>query len=258
MSEQQKPKGSFFQTCLVIGCVMVFIGSVCAGGIAYWGYQKVRSAILTDPVKVQEMASSMVPGVKPPNGYVAQGGLNMFGFEMAVFGPGHNGTAKPGEADFFLMRLPKSKDLSMEKIKAEMANANPNSGGSGKEKVLLEETITATVGGKPVQALHREVEEDGEKRSEVITVFQDSQDRVVLALASGPTEKFDQAPVQQFFDSLNVSGLKTLDPKQIEAEAPPAPGEPKPTASATDEPEVAPSASEPQEPTATETPDEEE
>lgn len=220
MSVQEKPKSSFLKNCLIVGCVMSVVAALCVVGLSYWFFKKVGVSLTDDPVQVEAIATKILPGAKPPAGFKAQWGGDLFGFQGAFFGPSHGGDAQPGEAEFIMMRLPESKELNIDQLRKDFKNQSGRED-TADQKVLSEEKITLKVGGKPVQASHCVVEEKGQKENQIVTIFLDKEKHLVIVMASGPQEKFPDAAVQTFFDGLNISNLEAIDPETVEAEAPP-------------------------------------
>lgn len=222
--QTEKPKSNVLRNCLVIGCLMAFLAAGCVVAGSYWFYKKVADAVSTDPAKVEAIAQKMLPGARPPAGYKALFGGDLFGFQGAFFGPPHGGDARPGEAEFMIMRLPQSNDLNIEKLREDFKSGSGQRGSSD-QKVLSEEKVTLEVGGKPIQAAHVVVEEDGAKKDQVVTLFLDKEKHLIIVLAMGPSEKFADAPVQSFFEGLDISNLEAMDPEQVKVEAEPTPAE---------------------------------
>lgn len=221
MSEQQKPQSSLLKNCLIVGCLMALVGAIGFGAFTWWIANKVGQAFTDDPTKVQELAGRILPGAKAPQGYSGVGG-DLFGFSGVVFSA-TQGEAQPGQADFIIVRLPKTDDVSIEEIRQQMESGMKEGGSNSDQKVLSQETIKLNVGGKPVQAGKLVVEENGKKEDQVVAIFLDKENHMIIVIAEGPSEGFEKAPVQSFFDGLDVSGLQTVDPREIKVEAEPTP-----------------------------------
>lgn len=236
MSEQ-KSSNNFVRNCLIVVAVVILVGSLVTGAGVYWVYRQATKIIVVDQTRVQTLAEQVIPGARCPAGYqglgldLDQGMTKMLKIELdsvkaAMYLPKSEGDdMKPGEVAFIVVKVPPTKDLDAEKLRADLQK-NLTGKDSGDEKTLSKEMTKIDMGGKPVRTVRVESEnKKGIKETTLISAFENPQKDLVIALVTGPSEGFDKAPVQPFFDGLDVSGLKEIDPALVEAEAPPTPSE---------------------------------
>lgn len=215
---------------------MAVLASIAVGVGLYFVAQKVGQAITMDPARVQTLAEQLLPGAKAPDGYQGLMGLDIPGLQAAVISPKHEGDAAPGECNIIIARVPQSKDINVEKLRSELSEKM--TGQSGNEKVLTQERMRLQVGGKPVEAVRTVEDDKGQKSDSIIAAFLDDQEHLVIVIANGPSQDFEKAPTQAFFDGIDMSKLKSIDPSEVEAspspdvsgsddESPDAPEEPE-------------------------------
>ncbi len=216
-----------WKNCLLIGCVLALLGAGACGAGFYFLYHKASQAFISDPARVEALATEIFPGARVPTGYRPRFAVDMFGLQGAAIGPADTTEAEPGQCELMLVRLPQSEDVNVKSIRSQMQKPD-GPGEEGGQKQLLRDTLTLSMGGIEVPVYHAVTEENGMKSEELVAVFEDREKRLVACLAMGPQEGFEKSPARVFFEGLQVKDLKVVDPTRYQDGPAEVPGQASP------------------------------
>lgn len=188
---QPRKKSSTTWLWIIFGCLgMVFVLMILAGvGI----YFLVKSVMITDPVKVEEVAHRILPFEKP-EGMKGVVGFSVLGVEGAMLAT--DGDTEKG-LTIFLMRYPADEENreESERRRQELLDDEDS------KVVDVQRDLSFRLRGEEVKAV-RQVSEDKKGRRRVQFSMTLSGKKVTELVFAGPEADVDQARIQAILDTV--------------------------------------------------------
>ncbi len=187
---------------IVIAVVLV----VCCLGavVTYFVVQRAASQVFSsDPARAAIIGHQIADYSLPP-GYSEQGGMDLAGIKMVVIAQNRQGQgASADRMAFFLMQFPSSMNLSQQDMERQMSQAIDRQFSRGNEQMQVVGTQQVTIKGQPVTLT---VSEGTGSSSGVthrqVTGFFTGKGGLVMLMAFGPKNAWDQSALDQFLASI--------------------------------------------------------
>lgn len=166
-----------------------------AGGSLLGQVASQGMSVTEKPEEVTQIARNMVDYNLPPD-YQAQFGMNLFGFNMAAFGPADESTT------IMLMQFPAGLELDQAEMERQMQQALQRQIGQQELNLAVVDQITTIIRDQDVSLTVQEgTAGDGQPIRQISGVFQGKQGLVMLMVVGSP-ENWNQQAIDAFIASL--------------------------------------------------------
>ena len=183
---------------LLLLCCCVGVGGIIAlraGGSLLGQVVSQGMSVTEKPEEVTQIARHMVDYNLPP-GYQAEFGMNLFGFDMAAFGPADHSTT------IMLMQFPAGLELNQADMERQMQQALQRQIGQQELNLTVVDQITTTIRDQSVSLTVQEgTAGDGQPIRQISGIFQGKQG-VVMLLVVGNQDTWNQQAIDTFIASL--------------------------------------------------------
>jgi hypothetical protein len=204
-----RPRASnWWKWLLGCGCALALLSAVAVVGAGWWAARKVGQSLVLGPQKVEALAAEILPGAVPPPGHQGLFGMRLAGIDMAFLAPVgfRQQQLAPGQLMIMMMAFPPGAQVSQEEAERQLREALAQQGqGKGGGKVVSQETVTLTIGGRPVPAVKTVLQDDQGGRSLCFTALvHNPAQRLVCLLIQGPEASFNRQAMQAFLAPLRL------------------------------------------------------
>jgi hypothetical protein len=177
---------------LVLCCISVVV-------VYFVVIRAIQNSFTTDPAKVAEIGRQIVD-YTPPRGYQERMAMTVLGMRLVALGPSLETKDKP---ILMLMQFPTSVQMDREEMERQMRQAWEQQGGQRNQDLHVVGTQEATIRGQSVTLTVSEGKAgDKEAVRQVVGAFSGKDARMVLFMATGTIESWDQGAVDEFLASI--------------------------------------------------------
>ena len=184
---------------LAVGAGVLLLCCIVSVVVYFVVQNTLKNAVTTDPAEAAAIGHEIVDYTLP-RGYEEQMAMTILGMKILAIAPTAGGQ---DPMVLMLMQFPASVQMSREEMERQMRQAWQQQGGKQDQNYTVVGTEEVTIrGGTVTLTVSESKSEDGIVTRQVVGAFPGKDERMVLLMAMGDKDSWDQEALDEFLRSI--------------------------------------------------------